>query len=203
MIPIVKNPEAHIHSSVLFDGEAEVGFCSYVGFGDESEPPTRIGAGVRIGAFCIIEKGVHIEENVEIDHYCRISSGTRIGSNTRVLYRASIFNNVTIGQNCIIAGELVDRTVVGNEVTFQGDTAHRHNDPTLDWDETEEPSPAIQYGSVVGVGAVLIGDIRIGPRSWVAAGEIVTCDVPEETVLKDGELHPLAYFRGSIKVRGK
>ncbi len=201
-MPITKSPEAKVHPSVIFDGDAEIGFCTYLGFGPDSDVPARIGDNVRIGAFCIIEKGVQIEENVEIDHYCRISSGTRIGSNTRVLYRASIFNDVNVGHNCIIAGELVDRTVVGDDVTFQGDTAHRHNDPNVDWNETEEPSPIIEKGSVVGVGAVLIGDIRVGPRAWVAAGEIVTCDVPEETVLKDGELHPLSYFRGLIKVRG-
>jgi len=199
---ITKNPEAHVHQSVIFDGDAEIGFCTYLGFGGESDPPTRIGHNVRIGAFCIIEKGVQIEGNVEIDHYCRISSGSRIGANTRVLYRASIFNDVKVGANCIIAGELVDRTIVGDDVTFQGDTAHRHNDPNVDWDDAEEPSPKIEKGSVVGVGAVLIGDITVGPRAWVAAGETVTCDVPEETVLKDGELHPLSYFRGSIKVRG-
>jgi acetyltransferase-like isoleucine patch superfamily enzyme len=201
-MPIVKSPEACIHVSVIFEGDAEIGFCTYLGFGPESDLPTRIGANVRIGAFCIIEKGVHIGGNVEIDHYCRISSGTRIGSNTRVLYRASIFNDVRVGDNCIIAGELVDRTVVGDDVTFQGDTAHRHNDPNVDWDQAEEPSPIIERGSVVGVGAVLIGDIRVGPRAWVAAGETVTCDVPEETVLKDGALYPLSDFRGSIKVRG-
>jgi acetyltransferase-like isoleucine patch superfamily enzyme len=70
-------------------------------------------------------------------------------------------------------------------------------------DQTEEPSPVIESGSIVGVGAIVIGGIRVGPRAYVAAGEIVTCDVPEGTVLKRGELHPLSYFRGLIKVRGQ
>jgi acetyltransferase-like isoleucine patch superfamily enzyme len=145
---------------------------------------------------------VHIEAGVEIDHYCRISSGTEIGRKTRILYRAQIFDNVKIGSDCIIAGELVDRTVVGDQVTFQGNTAHSHTDPTRDWDETEEPSPIIQMGSVVGIGAILIGGITIGPRAYVAAGEIVKCDVPKESVLQGGKLRPLSECRGLIKVRG-
>jgi acetyltransferase-like isoleucine patch superfamily enzyme len=199
---VSKGSGCFVHPTVIFDGDADVGFCSYLGFGSESDTPTRIGTGVRIGAFCLIENGVHIEENVEVDHYCRIASGARIGANTRILYRAVIFNDVEVGRDCIIAGELVDRTVIGDKVTFQGETAHSHNDPTADWDQTEEPSPVIECGSVVGVGAVVIGGIRIGPRAYVAAGEIVTCDVPEGTVLKRGELRPLSDFRGLIKVRG-
>ena len=161
----------------------------------------RIGDGVRIGAFCLIEAGAQVAEDVEVDHYCRIACDVRIGARTRVLYRAQIFDDVTIGKNCIIAGELVDRTVVGDNVTFQGNTAHSHMDATGDWDETEEPSPIIKSGSVVGVDAVLIGGITIGPRAYVAAGERVTCDVPEQMVLRGGELKPLSHFRGMIKVR--
>ena len=193
---------AWFHPEIVFGGAVHIGFSSCVGYGPLTDGRTYIGDGVRIGAFCVIEHGVHIEDNVEIDHYCRIASGARIGAKTRVLYRAQVFDDVRIGRDCIIAGELVDRTIVGDEVTFQGNTAHSHRDPTGDWDETEEPSPVIERGSVVGIGALVIGGITIGPRAYVAAGEIVKCDVPKETVLQGGKLRPLSDFRGVIKVRG-
>jgi acetyltransferase-like isoleucine patch superfamily enzyme len=193
---------AWVHKEVAFGGTAHIGFSSCVGYGPLAEQRTYIGDGVNIGAFCIIEHGVHIEDNVQIDHYCRISHGTRIGPKTRILYRAQIFDDVRIGRDCIISGEIVDRTIIGDEVTFQGNTAHSHKDPTGDWDETEEPSPIIKSGSVVGIGALIIGGITIGPRSYVAAGELVTCDVPAETVHKGGEVRPLSFYRGMIKVRG-
>ena len=192
---------AWIHPSTVFDGEAWVGFCSRIGHGATAEEPVRIGNGVRIGAFCLIEAGVQLCEQVEIDHYCRIACDVRVGAGTRILYRAQIFDEVTIGTNCIIAGELVDRMIVGNNVTFQGNTAHSHTDATGDWDDTEEPSPVIKSGSVVGLDAILIGGITIGPRAYVAAGERVTCDVPEEMVLQGGKLMPLSHCRGLIKVR--
>ena len=185
----------------MFDGEATVGFCSRIGHGATAGEPVRIGDRVRIGAFCIVEAGAQLGTGVEVDHYCRIASGVQVGAGTRILYRAQVFDEVTIGQNCIIAGELVDRTVVGNNVTFQGNTAHLHADPTGDWDETEEPSPVIESGSIVGIGAILIGGVRVGPRAYVAAGERVTCDVPEGMVLREGKLRPLSDFRGMIKVR--
>lgn len=198
---IDRDDSAWIHPTTVFDGGAAVGFCSRVGHGASADEPVRIGDGVRIGAFCLIEAGTQLGAGVEVDHYCRIACGVRVGSNTRILYRAQVFDDVTIGKNCIIAGELVDRTIVGDNVTFQGNTAHSHTDATGDWDETEEPFSVIRSGSVVGVDAVLIGGITIGPRAYVAAGERVTCDVPEGMVLQGGKLQPLTYFRGMIKVR--
>ena len=182
-------------------GDASVGFCSYVGYEATEEESVSIGDGVCIGAFCLIEGGVHLGDRVEVDHYCRISYGSRIGTKTRVLYRAQIFDKVSIGENCIIAGELVDRTVVKDWVRFQGETAHSHADTTGNWDDTVEPSPIIECGSVVGVDAILIGGITIGPRAYVAAGERVTCDVPEGMFLEGGELRRIADLRGMIKMR--
>ena len=193
---------AWIHPDVAFGDDGHVGFSSCVGYGPPGEVVTYIGNRVRVGAFCVIDHGVHIESDVEIDHYCRVAQGTRIGPKTKILYGAQVFENVKIGRDCIIAGHLVDRTVVGDEVTFQGNTAHNHRDATGDWDETEEPSPTIERGSVVGIGALLIGGITIGPRAYVAAGEIVKCNVPTEHVLCGGYLRPLSEFRGLIKVRG-
>ena len=190
-----------IHTATVFDGEASVGFCSRVGDGATDDEPVRIGDGVRIGSFCIVEAGAQLGAGVQVDHYCRIARGVRVGQATKLLYRAQVFDEVTIGYNCIISGELVDRTIVGNHVTFQGNTAHSHLDATGDWDETEEPSPIIESGSVVGVGALVIGGITVGPRAYVSAGERVTCDVPEGMVLLAGKLKPLSDFRGMIKVR--
>lgn len=192
---------ARIDPKTIFDADASVGFCTAIGDPSDSGEPVHIGKGVHIGSFCLIEPGSHLEDGVYVDHYCRIARNVRVGANTRILYRAQVFDEVAIGKNCIIAGELVDRTVVGDNVTFQGSTAHAHNDPTGDWDETEEPSPVIKSGSVIGVGALLLGGVMIGPRSYVAAGERVNCDVPPEMVLRSGNLHTLASLRGVIKVR--
>lgn len=192
---------AWMNPDTLVEGDVAIGFGSCVGLGDPTIPPTTLGHGVSIGAFCVVERGVVIDADVLVDHYCRISSGAHIGSKTKILYRAQVFDNVEVGRNCIIAGELVDRTIVGDDVTFQGNTAHGYKDPTLDWDDTEEPSPIIERGSVVGVGALIIGGLRIGPCAYVCAGEVVRSDVPEGALLKNGRLLSLAQFRGTIKAR--
>lgn len=192
---------AWVHPTVVFKGSAHIGFCSCVGYGAESDVPTRIGDGVTIGAFCVIAQGALIEDGVEIDHYCRISEGARIGRGTRILYAAQVFDDVSVGEDCIIGGDLVDRTIVEDKVTYSGNMAHGHRDPTGDWDATEEPSPIIKKGSIVGVGAIIVGGLTVGPEAYVGAGEIVRCDVPRRMVLLQGQLRPLADYRGMIKVR--
>ncbi len=193
------HPTAWVEPGTVFDGVASVGFCSHVGAtGDD---PVRIGDGVRIGAFCMVDGGAQLGAGVEVDHYCRIGWGTRIGARTRVLYRAQVFDEVVVGEDCIIAGELVDRTIVENWVRFQGETAHSHSDATRDWDEMVEPSPVIKRCSVVGVGTIVIGGVTVGPRAYVAAGERVTCNVPAEHVLHHSELLPLSDWRGRIKLK--
>ena len=156
---VTSDQRAWIDSAVIFEGSAHIGFSSCVGYGPTDDGFARIGDGLRVGAFCIVEHGAHIEASVEIDHYCRIASGAHICAQTRILYGAQIFNDVRVGHKCIIGGDLVDRTIIGDNVTFQGNTSHSHKNPTGDWDETEEPSPIIEHGSVVGIGALLIGGI--------------------------------------------
>jgi UDP-3-O-[3-hydroxymyristoyl] glucosamine N-acyltransferase len=192
---------AHVDPSTRFEGEAWIGFHTCVGYDATPDDPVRIGDKVRIGAFCLIEGGTQIRAGAQVEHYCRVSCGTRIGARTRVLYRAQLYDEVQVGEDCIIAGELVDRTIVEDGVRFQGETAHSHTDATGDWDESIEPSPVIKRDSVVGVGAILIGGITVGPRAFIGAGERVTCDVPEGMVLQGGKLWSLSDMRGMIKLK--
>ena len=198
---VTQDSGTFIGPNVVFEGSAHIGFCSCVGYGGNSSIQTYISDDVHIGAFCIVANGARIGAGVEIDHYCRIGSESVIGQNTKILYGAQVFDNVYIGENCIIGGHLIDRTKVEDNVTYSGDMAHLHSDPTRDWDTTQEPSPIIRKGSVIGVGALIIGAVSIGPQAYVGAGEMVRCDVPKSMVLLNGQLKPLSDFRGSIKVR--
>jgi len=190
-----------VHERVSFGSSVKVGHASCIGYG-EDDAKTVIGNGVSIGAFCLISLGVTIHDDVELDHYCRVSAGSIIGRNTKLLYGVQIFDDVRIGENCIVGGDVADRTVLEDEVTFLGEIVHSHRNANLGWDTTLEPSPVIRRGSFVGVNALIIGGVIIGPQSYIGAGEIVRTDIPPRTVLYKEELSSLDDWRGIIKVRG-
>ena len=190
-----------LNSTVIFGEQVTVGHGSCVGYGNDTSTVTRIGNQVQIGAFCVIHIGAIIEDQAEVDHYCRVGSGSVIGQKTKLLYGVQIFDEVKIGQNCIIGGDLADRVIVEDNVTYMGEIAHSHRNPNLDWDSTEEPSPTIKYGSVVGVNSLIIGGVSIGPQAYIAAGEVVRHDIPPRTVLYKGKMSSIDDWRGVIRVR--
>lgn len=191
----------YIHPNVKLGKSVEIGHGSCIGFGEPDGTEIIIGDYVKIGAFCVIHFDVKIGSGCIIEHYSRISEEVVIGKDTRLLYGKHIYNAVSIGKNCIIGGHVADRTIIEDNVTYMGEIAHSHRDPTLDWDENEEPSPIIYHGSVVGVNALIVGGIKIGPRAYIAAGEIARTDVPEGKLLYKGEFKDISATRGMFKTR--
>lgn len=172
--------------------------------GSETGPITRIQSGVVIGSFCMIEAGVVLGLGVQIDPYCRVCSGTSVGDDSRILYGAQVFEDVRIGRRCIIGGNLADRVVVEDNVTYFGETAHSYRiaGSLEEWDNSPQPSAIIRSNSVVGQNALIIGPVSIGPGAYVSAGETVRCDVPKDSVFWRGSIKPISEFRGFIQVRG-
>lgn len=82
-----------------------------------------------------------------------------------------------------------------------GEVAHSHYNPTLDWDTTDEPSPIIGEGSIIGVNAIIVGGISIGKNCYVSAGEIIRTDLEDNMVFIKGKAIPISKFKGLIKTR--
>lgn len=177
----------------------EVGHYSVVG----SDGPVEIGTGVRIGNYCLVEAGATIGDRVSIDSYCRISAEAVVGEWSQILYGAQVFERARVGARCVVGGSLIDDAILGNDVTYMGNMAHSYRQPgNLEaWDEVVQKSIKVGDNTVVGERALLIGGIEVGARSYIAAGEVVRCDVPPETVVIRGKLVPMHKFRGLIQAR--
>jgi len=103
------------------------------------------------------------------------AQGARIGNDCRIQVRSlgSEPFLISIGNHCTIASDVV-------MITHDGAT----------WLFTEELPTLQKFGTVeildncfIGYGAVLMPDVRVGPNSVVAAGAIVTKDVPPNTIV--------------------
>lgn len=191
----------YVHEKVKIGKNVKIGHCSCIGYGDPDDGEIIIEDNVMIGAFCVIHFGARICEGVELDHYCKIGAETMIGKYTKILYGKHVYDEAVIGEHCIIGGHVADRTVIEDKVTYMGEIAHSHRDASLDWDKTVEKSPIIKRGSVIGVNALIIGGREIGPCAYIGAGEKVKTSIGKGMSLMNGEVKPLADYRGMFKVR--
>lgn len=191
---------AWLSSSMTIDESTSVGHFSAVGV-EDSFKPGLIMENVIIGHHCVVYQSTQLHPDVIVDDYCRIGSRTVVGRASRILYGAKIYADVRIGAGCIVGGFIPNRVVIEDMVTFFGTVAHSYRDATIPWDSVEEPSPIVRRGSVVGMNALIVGPVEIGPRSYVAAGEIVKVDVPADHLFRNGIATPIRPD-GKIRPRG-
>jgi UDP-3-O-[3-hydroxymyristoyl] glucosamine N-acyltransferase len=203
--PRVVGVGVYVDHNVVCGRDCCVAHGSYVGYpidrraGVELAGPTTIGDEVQIGCHCVLEEGARLGDRVSLDHYVRVGANTSVGPDSYLLYGTRIHRHVTIGSRCRISGNCPDGTVIGDDVTHFGRIHHRYNDPWAGWEENEEAAPRIGRESVIAAGAIIIGDIEIGERCFIAAGEIVRRSVPSWSVFYRGLVIPADSWTGSLR----
>lgn len=157
---------------------------------EQREPGSQGGGeSVVIGRRCLLANQVVLYEGVRIGDDCVIEDRVRVGDRCRLVYGAYVCDRVVIGTDARIAGFVCDGTVIGDGATVMGELVHEYTRPHMDWWEADEEAPVIEPDSVIGFGSRVIGGVTIGPRSYVAAGAIVTRDVPPEHVATGVNVH--------------
>ena len=111
----------------------------------------QVREGARIGENCILSKDVYVDHDVTIGSGCKIQNGV------------SIYNGVSIE----------DEVFVGPNACFTNDKVPRANN--LAWKVTPT---RVRRGASIGANATIVCGIVIGEYAMVAAGSVVTRDVP-------------------------
>jgi len=187
----------NLYAPVRVAGSAIVGEYCVLGYPKESRlkawqtNPSQAAAGkaVTIGERCLVFNQVVLFEGVQLAADCvvedrvRIGYDSTVGPRSRLVYGAYVCDRVTIGCEARVAGFVCDGTSIGDRSTVMGDLVHEYTSPHRGWWVVDEAPPMIGADTVVGYGARVIGGVRVGPRSYVAAGAIVTRDVPPEHVV--------------------
>jgi len=148
--------------------------------------PARIGPDARIRAGTIIyadvEAGLDLQtgHNTLIREHTRIGAHVVVGSGTVIDGHVTIGNFVKIESNCYVPTHVV----LGDRV-FLGPGAVLTNDryPLKLRDQYRPEGPVIEDGVTIGAGAIICPGLRIGADSFVAAGTVVTRDVPSGSLV--------------------
>jgi acetyltransferase-like isoleucine patch superfamily enzyme/dTDP-4-dehydrorhamnose 3,5-epimerase-like enzyme len=125
----------------------------------------EIGAGTSVGAFARILAGA------------RIGSHCRIGDHASILGGAVLGNGVTIETGCVVTGGVVveDGAVLGPQAVILS-----HDDAEAG---ARGETTRIGQCAQIGANATIHPGVSVGPRAIVAAGSVVTRNVPSDAVV--------------------
>jgi acetyltransferase-like isoleucine patch superfamily enzyme len=131
-------------------------------------------AGARIGAGAIIGDQAYVRERSVVGPRTVIGRGSVVDNNVRVGARVRVQTNVYLTGYSVIE----DDVFVGpNAITSNDDTMSRHGP------EYELRGATLRRACRIGAGAVLVPGVEVGEEAFVAAGAVVTRDVPPGAVV--------------------
>ena len=130
----------------------------------------------------VIDDGSSIGEGTKIWHFCHIMSGCEIGSNCNLGQNVVVMPEVRLGKNVKVQNNVSIYTgVTCDDDVFLG--------PSMVFTNINNPRSAIvrknQYlrtnvgkGATIGANATIVCGHVIGEYAFVAAGAVVTGDIP-------------------------
>lgn len=130
----------------------------------------RVGTGTQIWFFCNVQVGAVIGDN------CRLGQNVNIGSNVRVGNGVKIQNNVSLYEGV----ELEDYVFCGPSCVFTNDLTPRSKYPK---GSTNYVKTRVKVGATIGANATIVCGNTIGAWAMVAAGAVVTRDVPAHALV--------------------
>jgi acetyltransferase-like isoleucine patch superfamily enzyme len=149
---------------------------------DEISEGSRIGAGSILRSGSVIYERAVLGSGVELGHNVLIREETVVGDGVRIGTGSIVEKAVRIGKNAWIQSMVyIPNGTVIEEDVFIGPNAVITNDK---YPPSKRLDPVvIRRGAVIGANATLVAGVEIGEGAVVAAGAVVTRDVPPGAVV--------------------
>lgn len=144
-------------------------------------PPLVLGANVTVCAGAIVYAGTRIGDGAIVGDQAQVRERATIGAGTVVGRGAGIDNDVTIGERVSIQSQVyVTAFSVIEDDVFLGPCAMTTNDDAMG---RHAPGATLRGATLrracrIGGGVVITPGVEIGEEAFVAAGAVVTRDVP-------------------------
>lgn len=133
------------------------------------DQPSSIGAGTRIWHFCHISENATLGENCNLGQNVMIGAGVRIGRNVKIQNNVSVYPGTTIeddvflGPSCVLTNVSNPRSQIVRRTLYE--------------------ATALRRGASVGANATIVCGVTLGRYCLIAAGAVVTRDVPDYTLV--------------------
>jgi UDP-2-acetamido-3-amino-2,3-dideoxy-glucuronate N-acetyltransferase len=154
-----------------------------IGTGDHALPPDDVSSpGVYVHSSAYVDEHCEIGEGTKIWHFSHILSGSRIGKGCSFGQNVMVGPGVSIGDGCKVQNNVsIYSGVTLEDDVFCGPSCVFTNiiNPRADIDRMSEIKPTIvRRGATIGANATVVCGNEIGEYAFIAAGAVVTTDVP-------------------------
>jgi acetyltransferase-like isoleucine patch superfamily enzyme len=130
-----------------------------------------LGAGTKIWHLAQVREDATLGENCIVGRGAYVGTGVQIGDNTKIQNYALVYEPAKLGKGVFI----------GPAVVLTNDTYPRSISPDGSLKSAHDWTPVgvtIEDGASIGARAVCVAPLRIGRWATIAAGAVVTKDVP-------------------------
>jgi UDP-2-acetamido-3-amino-2,3-dideoxy-glucuronate N-acetyltransferase len=144
----------------------------------EVSPEAKIGAGSRIWHQGQIMKGASIGSNCNFGKGVFVDVGVTIGDRVKIQNGVSVYRGVTVADECFL----------GPNMVFTNDLYPRAMNHAFEIVPTK-----VEHGASIGANATIVCGVILGKYSMVAAGSVVTKDIPPYTLVRGNPALPVGY----------
>jgi UDP-2-acetamido-3-amino-2,3-dideoxy-glucuronate N-acetyltransferase len=129
------------------------------------DEPREIGAGTKIWHFSHVMKGARIGANCILGQNVFVAEGVVVGSNVKIQNNVSLYtgliveDDVFLGPSCVLTNVTNPRAQIVRHSLYE--------------------KTRIRKGASIGANATIVCGVEVGRYAFVAAGAVVTHDVPD------------------------
>lgn len=133
------------------------------------DPDVLIGTGTKVWHFTHISSGARIGRNCTLGQNVCVAGGAVIGNNVKVQNNVSIYTGTTIeddvflGPSCVLTNVSNPRSQISRRHLYE--------------------KTVIRRGATIGANATIVCSVTIGRYAFIAAGAVVTKDVPDYALM--------------------
>lgn len=154
---------------------------------EQQLPPCEIADGVLVGALAVIYRGCKLGQKMMVADMATIRENVEIGEFTIVGRGVTVENKVKVGKRCKLEtesyitalSEIEDGCFIAPEVTFTNDNFLGRTKERFKYHK----GVTVRRGGRIGANVTVLPGITIGADALVAAGSVVTKDVPERKIV--------------------
>lgn len=154
---------------------------------------TRLGQDVTVGPNVVFGPGVVVEDGAEIRAFshlegCVVRSGAIIGPFARLRPGSEIGEEAHVGNFVELKATRLGRGAKANHLSYIGDAEVGAGANigagtiTCNYDGVAKHRTTIGEGAFIGSDSALVAPVTIGARALVAAGSVITEDVPDDAL---------------------